>query len=204
MSEFSPRRKPQQARSRRTWETIVDAAADLLVEEGYHNTSTNKIAERADISVGSIYQYFPNKEAIVLAVMQGFAERQYEILADGLAGLERDDLRTVVRRVIDNMLQAKRDQPELSRVLFEQIPPVGQHDILRDWTDRASALIGGALADRDDELRELDFEMASYILVNGCHGIVHGVVSTHQGPFDDAKLAEETTELVMRYLTADD
>jgi AcrR family transcriptional regulator len=198
--DFSPRRKPQQKRSRRTYETIVAAATDLLVEAGYHNMSTNKIAEHADVSVGSIYQYFPNKEAIILAVIERFAERQYEILADGLEGLARDDLRTVVRRVIDNMLEAKRDQPKLSRVLFEQLPPMGQHDILRDWTQRASELITATLADRVDELRELDFELASYILVNACHGVVHGVVSTDSGPFDDAKLAEETTELVLRYL----
>ncbi|MFB6350317.1 MAG: TetR/AcrR family transcriptional regulator, partial [Bradymonadaceae bacterium] len=140
MSDFAPRKKPQQERSRRTYDAIVETATDLLVEDGYHNMSTNKIAECADVSVGSIYQYFPNKEAIVLAVIENFAERQYEILADGLEQVQGIQLDEAIRKLVDNMLQAKRDDPELSRVLFEQLPPIGQHDVMHEWTERAADL----------------------------------------------------------------
>ena len=200
MSEYAPRKKPQQERSRRTYEAIVDTAADLLVELGYHNMSTNKIAERADVSVGSVYQYFPNKEAIVRAVMDEFAERQYEILADGLEEVQGVDLRDAVRKLVDNMLQTKRDEPELSRVLFEQLPPIGQHDVMSEWTQRAATLLRSALEDRDEELRPGNLDIAAFVLVNGVHGIVQGAVSNWPEMLDDERLLDETADMVLRYL----
>jgi len=58
----TPRKLPQQDRSKVTVEAILTAAAHILTEHGYDNTSTNRIAERAGVSIGSLYQYFPNKE----------------------------------------------------------------------------------------------------------------------------------------------
>lgn len=200
MSDLAPRKKPQQERSRRTYEAIVETAADLLVDVGYHNMSTNKIAESADVSVGSIYQYFPNKEAIVLAVIENFAERQYEILADGLEKVQGIQLEDAIRKIVDNMLQAKRDDPELSRVLFEQLPPIGQHDVMHEWTSRAADLLRNALEARDENFRPADLDMAAFVLVNGVHGVVQGTASNWPELLDDQRLLDETTDMVLRYL----
>jgi AcrR family transcriptional regulator len=82
------RRAPQRARGQQRVSAILDVAEDLLAEAGYEGMSTNEIAARAGIPIGSIYQYFPNKEAILHAAAarfrQGFAELYDTLLVDGL------------------------------------------------------------------------------------------------------------------------
>src|SRR5690348_5825698 len=64
-ASLSSRKLPQQARSSRLVADILEAAAQVLVREGARRFTTARVAERAGISVGSLYQYFPNKEAIL-------------------------------------------------------------------------------------------------------------------------------------------
>jgi AcrR family transcriptional regulator len=61
------RRSPKQARSRATWDAIVEAAAQILERQGPNGVTTNSVAERAGVSIGTLYQYFPDKEAILVA-----------------------------------------------------------------------------------------------------------------------------------------
>lgn len=74
----SPRKLPQQDRSRMTVEAILEATTHILTEEGYDKANTNRIAERAGISIDSLYQYFPNKESLMAASM---AQHSNEIAA---------------------------------------------------------------------------------------------------------------------------
>lgn len=201
MTKATPRKKPKQKRSKATVAAILEATAQLLVEGGYHNLSTNKIAEAAGVSIGSLYQYFSNKESVVAAVVDEFADRQFDILVQGLAELGPDaDMQSSVRELVHSMLEAKRCEPELSKVLFEELPPVGQIDVLKEWTRRACELVSAALHQRADEVRPADLEIASFVLVTACHGIVHTTVVDRPELLEDDVLADETAELVLRYL----
>lgn len=66
---LEPRRKPRQVRAELTRERILTAAAHVFAERGYAGGTTNRIAERARISIGSLYQYFPNKDAILAELL---------------------------------------------------------------------------------------------------------------------------------------
>jgi AcrR family transcriptional regulator len=96
----------------------LDAAAHVFTENGYAAGTTNRIAEQAGISIGSLYQYFPNKDAILRALMDSHLDAGTRLLSERLSGglpekLE-DTLRVFVRAAIDN----HRDNPRLHRVLF--------------------------------------------------------------------------------------
>ncbi|WOK17158.1 helix-turn-helix domain-containing protein [Rhodopseudomonas sp. BAL398] len=91
-----PRKIPRQARSRATVEVILDATALLLVDEGFEQTTTNRIAERAGVSIGSLYQYFPNREAVVGAVAQRVEAGISEPLWLGLSQKHESDLRSEI------------------------------------------------------------------------------------------------------------
>lgn len=78
MSDVEPRKQPRQRRSTETVERIVDAAARVFDECGYRRTTTNAIAERAGVSVGSLYQYFPNKDALLVALAERHVEEASE------------------------------------------------------------------------------------------------------------------------------
>lgn len=203
MAEKSSRRAPQQDRAIATVDAIVEATAQLLVEEGFHKTSTNRIAERAGVSVGSLYQYFKNKEAIVAALVERFADEQFQFLAERLSEIATVDIEEGIRQLVDALLEAKALNPELNKVLFEQLPPVEQIDVLRDWTDRAVTVVSAALEMRRDEISIENTEIAAYVLINACHGIIHNTVINRPGLLVDESLADETTRMIVGYLRAD-
>lgn len=200
MSSYTPRKKPTQARSRATFEAIIEAGAQLLVEDGFHNMTTNALAERAGVSIGSLYQYFPNKESIVASIIERFADRQFEILAGGLQEVITAPLAEVVHHLVAAMFEAKQAEPELNRVLVEQLPPIGQLDVMRDWTERACQLLEMALEARRDEVEVEDLEMAAFMMVTSCHGIMHSTLLDRPKLLDSEVLREHTARLILRYL----
>ena len=204
MGKATPRKKPTQARAKATYAAILRAAESLLVEDGYHNLSTNRIAETADVSIGSLYQYFPNKEAVVAAVVDEFAERQFDLLADELQEMDLDaDMETSIRQLIRSILIAKKQEPELSKVLFEELPPVGQTDVLHDWVHNACDIVRATLELKAEDVRPTNLDMAAYVLVTACHGIIHTTVVDRPELLETDQLAAETAELVLRYLMPD-
>src|SRR5262245_44018873 len=82
--QSSPRKTASQKRSRFTVDALLDATARILVKEGFNRTSTNKIAATAGVSIGSLYQYFPSKEALVAAVVDRHARDLSRVTHDAL------------------------------------------------------------------------------------------------------------------------
>src|SRR5687767_4509087 len=133
---LEPRRKPRQVRAELTRERILTAAAHVFAEHGYAAGTTNRIAERAHISIGSLYQYFPNKDAILAELLVQHLDRGTWTTADDLdlaPGTLEATVRTLVRDAIDN----HSDDPRLLRVMIEEAP-VSQE--LRDTVDRHGKL----------------------------------------------------------------
>ncbi len=113
MSEIGiePRRQPVQARSRERVDRILDAAAQLLTEEGYDAVKTNHIARRAGVSIGSIYQFFPNKYAIFHSLALRYMDRIAEILSIHLVSRTDDrPWESVVEDVIDTLAEMWRTE----------------------------------------------------------------------------------------------
>lgn len=73
--ELEPRKLPRQARSRATFNAIVDACSQVLASRSYEELTTNGISERAGVSIGTLYEYFPNREAIVAALVAEACDR---------------------------------------------------------------------------------------------------------------------------------
>src|SRR5687768_10535409 len=118
----APRKRPSQARSRRMVDVLVTATARVLVKWGYDRASTNRIAEAAGVSVGSVYQYFPSKESLVAALIDSHVDRQMNLFRHSLVALNGPDLRSGVRAIVEAMLAAHSLNPRLHAVLSEQVP----------------------------------------------------------------------------------
>ncbi len=108
-----PRKRPSQPRSSNTMDAILEAAALVLEAGGFESYTTNHIAERAGVSIGSLYQYFPNKDAVTVALI----EREASNLANILAALDRRDWKATLLRMIDITSEHERRRPRLSRLL---------------------------------------------------------------------------------------
>ena len=100
------RRKPKQARSEHTIDTIVDAAIHVLHDEGEKSLTTNRIAERSGFGIGTLYQYFPNKEAILTAIAQREVTRLKASIAKVLKDNDQSDPETATRALIHAFLHA--------------------------------------------------------------------------------------------------
>jgi AcrR family transcriptional regulator len=126
-SRIGPRKSPSQERSRRTVDRILDAATRIFHEQGYTGATTNDIADEADISVGSLYQYFPNKDALLVALTQRHITTTTTDLTNLLLDLPRDsDIETTFRIVVD-FLVSQHDLDDLHLLVMHQAPRT--HDI---------------------------------------------------------------------------
>ncbi|MGW6932639.1 TetR/AcrR family transcriptional regulator [Lentzea sp. NPDC054927] len=132
---LEPRRKPRQVRAELTRDRILTAAAHVFSEHGYAAGTTNRIAEHARISIGSLYQYFPNKDAILAELLVRHVDRGSWKHAEEV-DLSPGTLEAVVRALVRDAIDNHRDDPQLLRIMVEE----GQFSQeLRDTITRHSA-----------------------------------------------------------------
>lgn len=136
-SELLPKKLPVQARARATVDAILDATAQLLAREGYEAVSTNRVADLAGVSIGSLYEYFPNKQSIVAATL-GRAMRQITLevkasLREALA-LE-DQPRGGIDYWMRAMTRALEQRGDLLRVALREVPFLWEIPEARDLHD---------------------------------------------------------------------
>lgn len=128
---LSPRKVPQQARAQRTVEALLDATAQVLVAEGWAGTTTNKVAARAGTSIGTLYEYFPSREALATAVIERLAAR---LLGQTLQTLQQaiaDPQEDTARRWFATMVDAIAREAPLVRVIEREIPFARELPMLR-------------------------------------------------------------------------
>src|ERR1700743_220286 len=103
-----PRKVASQERSRATVDALIEATARILVREGFDKASTNRIAQTAGVSVGSLYQYYPSKQALVPAVIDRHNQDLMELVRGALADVAEMPLEKAVRRVVTVVVDAHR------------------------------------------------------------------------------------------------
>ena len=198
-----PRKIASQQRSRATVDALVEATARILVKEGFDKASTNRIAEVAGVSVGSLYQYFPSKEALVAAVIERHQQKIMETVHGELAEVLAQPVEKAVRKLVAVAVESHRVDPKLHRVLAEQIPRVGKLEKLESFNRENYALFRAYLERHRDELRVDDLELASFVCVTSIEALTHNAVLHYSTVFSDEAmevLIDEGARLVIGYL----
>jgi len=137
-----PRKIATQERSRATVDNLIEATARILVKDGFDKASTNRIAEVSGVSIGSLYQYFPSKEALVAAVIERHQQQIMQTVRSELTQVSTQPLDLAMRRFVAVAVQAHRLDPPLHRVLAEPIPRVGKLEKLETFSRKNSACSG--------------------------------------------------------------
>jgi AcrR family transcriptional regulator len=136
-----PRRAPQQERSRLMVDRILQAGSAVLIEQGYDGATTNRIAEAAEISPGSLYQYFPNKDAIIAEVVDRYTEQiAARVTAHLTTQIGKPDEARLARQTISVLLDAMDEQPELLRAVMEHTPRLGIGDKIAAFEQRVGEI----------------------------------------------------------------
>jgi AcrR family transcriptional regulator len=198
---LEPRKTPRQVRAVHTRERLLAGAARVFAEHGYAAGTTNRIADEAGHSIGSLYQYFPNKDAILAELVTRHAEEGLSMvrrqLAEGpLPESLHEKLRLFVRVVID----LHREDPRLHRVLFEEAPrPPELLATLHEAERQITALAKDLLA-AEPQVRVRDRSMAARLVVGAVESLVHRFISS--GSLDDTdRFEDELISMLMCYLT---
>ncbi len=190
------RKVPQQARSQETVDAIVSAAARVLAMVGWAGFTTNKVAAVAGVSIGSLYQYFPNKASLVLAIKRAhFADLQAAIET----ACHSADLVTIhdrVKRLVSGMIEAHTIDPALHRVLEEEVPPTTTAPDLENpyapMQQQLASLIHRPGATRAHQ------DVIARVTLSAIEGAVHG--AARNGDLLSPVFAGELTQLVFAYL----
>ena len=142
-----PRRRPVQSRSRATVEALHEATIQVLARDGAGAATTTRIAERAGVSVGTLYQYFPDRLSLLADVYDRRAGEAVDRVAGALAdvGPGDDTPRRLAERLIGAYLAAKTERPDVSRALYALPPELGQDEIVARHAERVVGAIARAL-----------------------------------------------------------
>ena len=194
----TPRKRPRQDRSKATVDAILAATAQVLVKDGYDRTSTNRVAERAGVSVGSVYQYFPNKEALVGELVDRYSREILDLLLGELATLASHPPEIVAPRLVATMVRIKQQDPLLARVLREQIPRVGRMQRYEKQLGEIVAAVAAYLDGHRARLRHDDVEVAAFIAVHTVDAATHAGVCA--GELDADTLTRHVTDLALASL----
>jgi len=198
-----PRKSASQERSRATVDALIEATARILVSDGFDKASTNRIAEVAGVSVGSLYQYFPSKEALVIAVAERHHRDIMKVVRRALADLDSLPVEEAVRRLVGVAIEAHRVDPDLHRVLAEQIPRTGRLEDLDPINREAQAMFKAYLEARKGELRVADVELATFVCATSIEALAHNAVLYHAELSSDeagSALIEQASRMILGYL----
>ena len=202
--QLKPRKRPSQARSKATVEAILVAAAQVFQRQGYAGATTDRIAERAGVSVGSLYQYFPNKDAILVALTERHIDAGFALVRKLLAEAlnEGPPLERLLRQFVVAMIALHEQEPELHRVLFEEapLPPSVRRQLRKRENELAREVAG--LLEVHPEVRVQDSRLAAYIVVQVVDALIHNFILHPPEGIDAESLTDEIVRLLHLRLTA--
>ncbi|AKS31947.1 TetR/AcrR family transcriptional regulator [Mycolicibacterium goodii] len=198
--ELNPRKQPRQHRSEETRRRILDAATRVFAHYGYARGTTNRIAEWAELSIGSLYQYYPNKDAILLELatrhLDAGAAADLRLRPKGPSPSLIDVIRAMVRSNIEN----HQADPEFLRILVEQAPRSGELMAKVALHEAARMAHLREVIERSPEATVKDTEIAARLVVSSVDMVVHQLLAAPDA-VEVARLESELVEMIYRYLT---
>lgn len=197
---YRPRKEPRQRRSRQTRDRILTAAARVFSRHGYAAGTTGRIATAARISIGTLYQHFPNKDAVLLELsrrhLDAATAAAREFLAAG--GTVADWLPGLIERVV----AAHAADPKLHKVLFDEAPRTPELlRRLRRAEDEVAADVAELLR-RDPGVHLTDVDTAAQVVVATVESLTHHFTARDPDGFDPVVLRDNVLRLLSAYLLA--
>jgi AcrR family transcriptional regulator len=196
----APRKQAKQARSKNTVAAILEATTQVLVRDGYARCTTNRVAERAGVSIASLYQYFPSKEALVAALIDEHLTEILQLQAERMLQLGDSPVAELICELAVAHVQMHRANPELHRVILEQVPGLERLKAVVEFRRRTEAQVALLLAAHREQLQIADPTMTAFVLVNMIDALKQACLLDRAEYLNDPRFLDELRGLIKRYL----
>lgn len=192
-------RKPRQRRAQQTVDAILGAVVRILKRESAHAVTTNRIAEVAGVSIGSVYQYFPHKRAIFAALHQRHIEEIDRIVEAALVEHATSSFDGLIPALFEVMVGAHTADPELYDALFTEVPH--RSEGTRDFSVRLHGAFRLAIASRSQELKSRrDLDKVAFVVTHMVDSLSHGAVLRRPPGLSLEVAKEGAVRAVLAYL----
>lgn len=195
-----PRKLPTQDRSKQLVDSLLSATAKILVRLGYEGLTTNRVAEEAGVSVGSLYQYFPNKESLIAALIQRWSDGVMETIAGQYLEVRHESIETAVETLVSAALDSTKIDVKLHRILMQQLPHVDAMPALELFNRRMTERVAGWLEVHRQELEVEDLHLAAEIVVMTLSGLSDYALVQRPELLDSPSFVQHLSRLVLGYL----
>lgn len=200
-SDGTPRKQPRRRQSKEIVEAIREATRRILTQDGLDGLTTNRIADVAGVSVGSVYQYFPDKQAVIAELSREVERRALELVRERLARLAPDDVDGLVTTLIDVLFDAEFGEWQLRRAVQLEVPPKWTRGTAREVDGAVHAEVSAFLARNADALRPgLDPSLAAFLLLRAGEHVVEAAIADAPELFERDVLGRELKLMALRYL----
>jgi len=197
----TPRKHAKQGRSRVTIDALLEATARIVAQVGLDRATTNRIAEIAGVSIGSLYQYFPGKEALLAALIEREAQGDLAAYRTTVEECRERSLAETVERTVGYYVARHARNPRLYRWMLTYVPALDQHPKVRALASQARALAAQMFREHHSELPDgVDPDMAAMILGSAVEAATQSAILERPELLADGRLATELVNLCRRYL----
>lgn len=196
---ISRHRVPVQARSKATVNAILVATAQVLVEHGYAGASTNKIARRAGVGIGTFYEYFSGKDAVIRALLDAMVQETLDRLQKPMPALMAEPYPVASRKWLRMVVELLQEHAALVRVIVEQVPRWGEIETVRNIERRMTEFTRVVALQNGDKYRNDNLDAALFLIAGMIRAAVLRIVLERPGHLTVDQLVDELVNIVAGY-----
>jgi AcrR family transcriptional regulator len=196
---LAPRKSPVQARSNVSVESILEATVQVLLSVGKERLTTTRVAHRAGVSVGTLYQYFPNKSALLQAALRRHLESIAAAVEQACRGARGSSPAEMAIRIANTFLEAKMEQLKTSVALYSVSSDVEGWKIAREIGARLNKTIASALATAREPLGR-DPQLVALMIQAAMTGVSRGLFELSSPEKQYQLLRQELEVMIRAYL----
>ena len=198
---FEPRKTPVQARSTVTVEAISEAAIQVLLSHGADRLTTTRVAQRAGVSVGTLYQYYPNKQSLLFAVLENHLTNVMATVEAACESACHKPLAEMIREMVEAFVGAKMDRADISVALYQVAADVGGPALIKRINQRSRKTVEAMLETASD-IKSPPEKFAIGIMLSAMAGAMRSLLEAGPSPAMVRKAREQLVLLCQSYMTA--
>lgn len=198
---LSPRKQPRQARATATVDAIFEATIQVLVAEGPERLTTTRVAERAGVSVGTMYQYFPHKQGLFYALNQRYLAALAERVESAARARHGAPISEMVEAIVTTYWTAKMERPEVTRALYRSVVELDNESLIEAFAQRVDAATAAMLATASDAAF-VDLRTVNLTLLTTIFGAVRSVFERDLPTLEARAVQQQLILMCVAYLAA--